>query len=120
VQRNHREAKKWYNKVLGYCDKQDDKHLAAGTYNNLGGIEALQGEFVEAGRLFLKSATTYTKLQDRHRFQTQAQNFLKAFVQASGDRRAKLWEMWIDAGLPEEPLREALEAEDESGSLPAE
>jgi len=33
VQRNHREAKKWYNKVLGYCDKQDDKHLAAGTYN---------------------------------------------------------------------------------------
>jgi tetratricopeptide (TPR) repeat protein/GTPase SAR1 family protein len=120
VQGNYREAKNWYKKVLEYCDKQDDKHLAAGTYNNLGGIEALQGEFVEAGRLFLKSATTYTKLQDRHRFQTQAQNFLKAFVQASGDRRAKLREMWIDAGLPEEPLREALEAEDESGSLPAE
>jgi len=119
-QREFGEAKTWYEKALEIEERLGNEHGAAMTYGQLGKLAALQNEFVEAGRWYLKTILIFYAVRDEHEAQRNANSFLVAFLQAPPEPREEMRELWVEAGLPEEGLDEALEEQDGSESSPAE
>jgi tetratricopeptide (TPR) repeat protein len=103
------EAKTWHEKAVEIFERQGDQHEAAHTYGQMGILAAQQDDFVEAGRCLIQSVTTFSAVSDEQGAQRNASNFLLAFHQAPRNQREEMREMWIDAGLPPEPLEDRTE-----------
>jgi tetratricopeptide (TPR) repeat protein len=97
-------AERWYQKALTIFERLDDEHGAAMTYGQLGLLAALQEDSLVAGRWMVKSIVVYAQTGDSHAIEHSASNFAFIVRKAPEHQRKELCAMWVDAGLPEEPI----------------
>ncbi len=97
--RDFEQAESWYHKSLDINLKLNNLHGAASTYGAFGVVNLTQQRWVDAMGWFLKAVQGFLQAGDQYRAQVMLQAFPMLYLSASQDDRAKIEQMWNEAGL---------------------
>ncbi len=91
-------AKRWCLKGLEIQERQGN-HLGSGfSYNLLGAVAGQQKDYVNAAIYFIKCNHSFIKAGEFEKATTPLENFAACYREAPKLVRAKLRQMWEDAG----------------------